>query len=205
MTALVALLSLLAAPTVMPGGVVRGESCNHNMACCCPDHRTEKGIKATASSVLERKSQYGADKVLDRDGENYAGQLGTSWCEGRAGNGEGEWVKLDFPSPRPLQGLLISAGYDNAPDVYVQNGRLKALTLTLSDGTRYTLRFGPYFRPSESEEGGQVINSPQLFRLPKSRKHVVKWLKLEIAEVEPGTKFKDTCISTVVPHAHVEE
>lgn len=175
------------------------------MACCCPDAAREVGIKASASSVLDGKAQYGADKVLDRDGENYAGYLETAWCEGKRGGGEGEWLRIDFPTARPLQGLLISAGYDRSPATYLENGRLKALLLTLSDGARYSLRFGPRYRTSGEDEKVQVLNSPQLFRLPKGSKHTVKWLKLQISEVEAGKKFTDTCISTVVPHASVEE
>jgi hypothetical protein len=108
------------------------------------------------------------------------------WCEGVAGNGRGEWVELEAARPNPLVALRIAPGFQSAdhPELFEQNGRPARLDLVLNGEHRFTVNLDD--RPGT-----------QLIPIVGYSKPVSK-VRLTIADVHPGSKYQDTCITMVV-------
>ena len=80
-----------------------------------------------ASSVLKEKNKpddyYGPGKAFD-------GDSATSWCEGRNGDGIGEYITLTM-DPVKIYGLAVLNGFGKVRHLYYQNNRVKDFRLTL--------------------------------------------------------------------------
>ncbi|WP_018884860.1 discoidin domain-containing protein [Paenibacillus massiliensis] len=127
----------------------------------------------TASSTLPDQSgnNYNPANLMD-------GNANTAWCEGVAGDGVGEWVKLDFGQPQVVNGIEILNGLTKSKASYLANNRFKRVQLEFSEGQRL------------------VMNSDALkYELDEPVR--TSWIKLTILEVESGTAYPDTCISEV--------
>jgi hypothetical protein len=202
---------LVGAAQAQEPAVLTGESCEQNMDCCCPDADLERGATARASSTLKPRTRYAAANVLRRIGGDFAGDPSSAWCEGAKGPGKGEWIEIRFDTQKPLQALLLSAGYDKSWTTFVENGRVRSMALLLSDGARFRLEFGPHFQDlPRGGEGFEPLdsptaqkNSPQLFVLPGEPRGI-SWFRLVLGDLQPGQKHPDTCISTIVPLPEVE-
>ncbi|MEK3788435.1 NADase-type glycan-binding domain-containing protein [Paenibacillus sp. FSL K6-1230] len=127
----------------------------------------------TASSTLPDQSgnNYNPANLID-------GNANTAWCEGVAGDGVGEWVKLDFGQPQVVNGIEILNGLTKSKASYLANNRFKRVQLEFSEGQRL------------------VMNSDAL-KYELDEPVQTSWIKLTILEVESGTAYPDTCISEV--------
>ncbi len=103
------------------------------------------------------------------------------WVEGVTGNGIGESFEITF-NKEPKY-LCIMNGYITADnkDLYFKNGRIKALKFEgLTTGVTFT-------RTLKDTPHPQTID---VHELGEERK-----VKVSIADVYPGTRYEDTCLS----------
>jgi hypothetical protein len=128
-----------------------------------------------ASSVLApaHGNTYGPRNLADGDNN-------TAWVEGSDGQGVGEFVVLEFDSPRTIRGLTLRNGYDKSPDIFDKNSRVKDIELRFSSGDSIdaTLKDAP---------GPQHVTLDQPIK--------AKWIELIIRSVYPGSKYSDTAIN----------
>lgn len=131
--------------------------------------------KASASSV------YSGDKLGKHVPENmYDGNLKTNWAENVSGNGVGEYVVFNFDKTYAVNKLRIYVGSHFNANVYKQNCRPKAITITFSDGSTEFVRL-------EDSYDEQIITFKQYYYTDS--------IKLTIEEVYTGTKYSDTVIA----------
>lgn len=136
---------------------------------------------ARASSTLPANKKHGFEaKHL---AENWPS---APWCEGVAGNGIGEWVELEPARPTPLVALRIAPGFhsNDHPELFEQNGRPARIEVLLNGEHRFSAVL-------DDKRGAQLIPIVG-YSKPISK------MRLTIAEVYPGSKYQDTCITMVV-------
>lgn len=123
---------------------------------------------------------YGVGGLLD-------GLRATAWCEGERGDGIGEAITVRLEAAAPLLGLTIRNGDARSKERYQRNNRVRVLDLMLVS-----------YDEREPQRSMQIVlrDTPdeQHIRLPW-RIGDPRLLELTIAEVYPGTQFKDTCIT----------
>lgn len=110
----------------------------------------------------------------------------TSWNEGVSGTGIGEWLMYTFSGPRKLSRVGIIPGYAKDDKRWYGNHRIKLATISASDGSQVQVSFA---------------DSPQVQYVdlngPSANYIEVSWLKIQIDDIYPGTKWDDTCVSEV--------
>jgi len=156
-------------PASLPRPSVAGESC-----------KWHGGAKYCASSVLKpqidnsgRIATYGPELLVD-------GLLDTAWVEGKSGNGEGEWVLVDFGSPRLIYALEIYNGYHKNVSLFRRNARVRGLEITLSNGHSQIATLADRAGPQTiSVQGGDNA----------------EWVQAKIRSVYQGSRYDDTAIS----------
>ncbi|EIC20448.1 NADase-type glycan-binding domain-containing protein [Thiorhodovibrio frisius] len=207
---------LLATSTVIPvfaqaATVINGQSCEQNLACDMQKTDLARAATASASSTLENSPEYAPANAIDAAPDvapgEYWGNSTTAWCEGAAGVGVGQTIRLDFAAPQPLALLNISPGYEKSLDLYTKNSRLREAHLTLSDGSEYRLVFGKHFYDASSLKQSWKpmdvpyleMNSPQVFEIsPEGQPpKVIDWMEIRILKADMGSKYSDTCISRI--------
>jgi hypothetical protein len=153
-------------------------------------------VSARAASSTLGGGRYDIGRIVD-------GDPATAWCEGRRGDGAGEWIEVevrgtpdDLAGCRPSAPGLIS-GYAKSAAVWNANGRV----------TR--VRFGPC-----GSSGGEVVDVPRapsfdrggaLLPVPPHEDAVrslhergTMCLRMTIVDVEAGSSG-DTCVSELAP------
>ena len=139
------------------------------------------GVRACTSSVLAtkgiNKSHYGPRNLAD-------GDAATAWVEGGKGDGRGEWIVLSWPSERRLTGFRIANGYGKSARLFKSNGRPHRLHLKFSSGETAELALA-----DSAKE--------RIYRLPHSI--YANWVRIEIREIRPGSRYRDTAISELQP------
>jgi hypothetical protein len=135
----------------------------------------------SASSHLptDRGGQYQSWMATD-------GALETSWVEGVAGSGIGEWFTLTFPGTIEVHSISMDVGYDRDADIFAKNNRIKKVTLVFSSGEQVELGFA-------DRRGMQTI---PLVRAPGPNIETTT-VKVVIDEVFPGTRYDDTCLAEI--------
>ncbi len=144
------------------------------------------GVSGQASSTLPPekdnldKEAYGAVKVVD-------GFIDTYWCEGKtekgpAGQGIGEWVRVDLGGSQSVRKMKVAVGNGYDEKTYRQNSRATGLKADFSDGTSKDLSL-------EDRPGWQEID------LGGTRS--LSWVKLTVTQVVEGTRWQDTAIADV--------
>ena len=151
---------------------------------------TERNVKdatafsgASASSVLPNESgyNYSAKNVLTSNN--------SCWCEGSAGYGEGEWIKLDLPELQRLYGLVIINGYAGTEKQYSYNGKLADILIEFSNGESTTVELKV---PPTSQ---RRMAQPIFFDTPVDTEYV----EITIKSVSKG-QCADTCLTYVAPY-----
>ena len=125
-------------------------------------------------------NSYGVGGLLD-------GRNETAWCEGVQGDGIGEAVTVRLEAASPLRGLTIRNGDARSMDHHQRNNRVRVLDLMLIsyDEREPPRSMNVVLRDTADE---QHVRLP--WDVPDPR-----LLELTIAEVYPGTRFKDTCLT----------
>lgn len=113
-----------------------------------------------------------------------SGESGKAWCEGVTGYGIGETVTLHFKPGVRLQQFAILNGYGKTPETFQNNSRVKLLRVQTSDGFAAIVTL-----PDKAEE--------HIVKLPRPVKP--QWVRFSIAEVYPGDRGSDTCLSAIQP------
>lgn len=135
----------------------------------------------SASSHLptDRGGQYQSWMAMD-------GALETSWAEGGAGPGVGEWIQLDFPGIVEIHSINLDVGYDRDADIFYANNRIKRATFIFSSGEQIEMTFS-------DTQGMQMI---VLARAPGPNIETT-FVKMVIEEVYPGSRHDDTCLAEI--------
>jgi hypothetical protein len=132
------------------------------------------------SSVLapQGDNKYGPENFIDGEG-------GKAWCEGVTGYGIGESVTIRFKPAVRVQEFTFLNGYPKTDDTFKNNSRVKQFRIQTSDG------FATAVTVPDSKDGHTI-------KLPRPAKP--QWVRFTIAEVYPGARGSDTCISGILPN-----
>jgi len=107
------------------------------------------------------------------------GPEGAAWCEGVAGNGEGETIRIETSPTVTAYAISIRNGYQKSAAVFSNNGRVKTVEIEAAGRVeRFTLR---------DAAGEQRLE----FRKPIE----ANTFTARIVSVYPGVRYADTCIS----------
>lgn len=115
------------------------------------------------------------------------GKLETAWLEGVKGNGIGEWIMYSSETDQIVSSITLYNGYLKNDKVYINNGKIKKLSIEFSDGEIITKDL-----PKEkyiNAKNGYVIN----LEIPKTTTSV----KLTILDAYQGAYYTDTGISEI--------
>ncbi|MCP4867474.1 MAG: hypothetical protein GY898_01995 [Proteobacteria bacterium] len=153
------------------------------------DRRKRHGEGVASSELLEGNGTlHAADRIGDVKGD-------TAWCESAPDDGIGEWVELWLdcgPSTsRGIRGMGVRAGYGRTETFWRQNNRVSDAIISVDVQGRdafiaevmFDDQVGQMYVPFDSTvrcDPGETIRA-----------------KLEIVEVVEGTKYTDTCVSTM--------
>lgn len=164
-------------------------------------------LRASASSTLapQGKATYTAAQAADYDGT-------TAWCEGKPGDGVGEWLEVRRSEVDKsgktfedegfchLEGWLVVPGYAKSQAAWEGNGRVRTFRLSPcgkpTEGKLYTLT------PGAAPTGKGLLGLAR--RFDRSAVFVMDedldrtCVRLTLVEVEKG-KAEDTCISELRP------
>ena len=138
---------------------------------------------AEASSELHEGDRYFGAK-------NLVNAMGSCWIEGVEGDGIGESVTLSLKKPCRIDGFYLTNGFrqkggssQEQKTLYEINGRVAELEVKVDDQ--------PSFRTTVPD-----MPVPYFVLLPHGETMAHK-VKLTIAAVYRGTKYRDTCIGEV--------
>ncbi len=133
----------------------------------------DKILRVTASSVLQDPyGDYSPQNIIDGDTK-------TAWCV--KGNGEEEWIQIDFRESVLMRNIGVFPGFGKSEDFFLYNNRPKGLKIEYSNGSSNFIYTIPQF--TTSEHGLAPTETT--------------YLKLTINGVYEGTKYNDTCISEI--------
>jgi hypothetical protein len=131
-----------------------------------------------ASSILSPQfgNSYGVQHLFSGNGS-------SAWVEGRAGQGIGEWVVIEFEGHRLVRGFEVLNGYQKNSDIYTKNSRVRRLRVVFSQGESLTFDLQDKF-------------GPQTISLDRPIK--AHWVQFVIDDVYPGNRYTDTALSRLL-------
>lgn len=137
-------------------------------------------VRFCVSSFLapQSENQYGPEIFIGNDEKK-------AWCEGVIGYGLGESVTMHFKPAVRVQEFTFVNGYQKSEDTFKNNSRVKRLNIQTSDG------FATVVTVPDSKDG-------HIIKLARPVKP--QWVRFTIAEVYPGARGADTCISGIFPN-----
>jgi hypothetical protein len=145
------------------------------------------GVGCANFSAPAGVDRYCASSVLPPQfGNNYearnlfGAQPDMAWVEGTPGQGNGEWVTVEFDSERLVKAIVVRNGYQKNDDIYGKNSRVRRLRLVFSQGETLTFTL-------------QDRTGPQTITL--DRPVNARWIEFVIDDVYPGSRYSDTAIS----------
>lgn len=113
------------------------------------------------------------------------GKSNTFWSESVKGYGEKEWVEITKIIPVTVSELIIVNGNQSSEKAFMENAKLKTITLSVGDGKSFTYKFDKF-------EYGYKDHIK--FVKPVTADYML----LNIIEAEPGEMFKNTCMSEII-------
>lgn len=145
-------------------------------------------LAAKASSELKpsKVASYVADNAFD-------GNPATAWCEGAAGDGSNEWIEIPLGDARDLEAtpsviLDVYNGYQKDKASFVDNGAPGMMRIEL-------LGDGQVLGQTEAA----CNDVCQVYVPVKKEWKGMLALRITVLVVRAGARWKDTCISEVVP------
>jgi tetratricopeptide (TPR) repeat protein len=114
----------------------------------------------------------------------------AAWCEGVVGDGAGQSIVMHVDGGGSFRRFWIGGGYTRTDKTFRENNRPRHVRLTSDLGLNVVMEL-----PDGKESLTVEVPLPWMQR----------WLKLEIVDVYPGTKYQDTCISFMAPDLEYEE
>ena len=135
-----------------------------------------------ASSVAPAYKTYSYTPAKTTDNDNT-----TAWLEGVKGNGENEWIEFSAETEQYVNGIVIYNGYQKNEKTYINNGKLKKVRLTFSDGTTldHELKVQNF---KESYNGVNI-------KFDETKK--TKSIRITILSVYKGAYYEDTGINEI--------
>ena len=115
------------------------------------------------------------------------GKLETAWLEGVKGNGIDEWIMYSAETDQTVSSITIYNGYLKNDKVYINNGRIKKLSVEFSDGEIITKEI-PKTNYKNAKNGYTIT-----LENPKQTTSV----KLTILDAYQGAYYTDTGISGI--------
>lgn len=135
-------------------------------------------VRFCTSSVLkpQGKNSYGPENLRLADD--------TSWCEGVAGEGIGEWISISFPFRAvTVKKITITNGYGKSAKSFAENSTVKRFELTTKEGVKDSKLNLPDTADPETWVFDTAFTTSEI--------------KLTIAEVYGKKKFQDTCVNAI--------
>jgi len=165
-------------------------SCEQDMGCSRPavERGDIKELRASSQLLKAKKpKRYAPSNVLD-DKE------ATAWCEGKSDDGVGEWISIGFKTEQVIDGLLITPFFGKSIKLAKSNNRITTLDLIV-DSKNYRVNTAPLtYNMCGSDDCAELNTSQQIhFGEPTKAKNITVYIR----EIERGSKYRDTCISTV--------
>ena len=136
-------------------------------------------------SSVRASSQHSSEGSYTYDPMNALLDNASCWCEGASDDGVGEYIELSDTKTQTVSGCQIKNGYTRDSSVFNNNGRMTKVRFEFSDGTSYSSDIDP------NDMSLQSI----LFPSPVETSS----LRIVIESVKSGDKYKDTCITLVMP------
>lgn len=134
---------------------------------------------AEASSVRGTDSEggrYSVNSVLSND-------IQTKWVPQKSDDGGiGEWIQISAPTDQYVRGVEIFNGYHKDSTVWSNNNRVKACTLSFSNGTSRDFI---------------LDDTIDLIRLDLGEVVQTRYIRLTINSIYKGTKWNDTAITYI--------
>lgn len=185
-----------------------------------PDYE-RRPVKAKASSALAPQGsvRYEAKNLID-------GNPGTAWCEGKADDGIGESFELHIGEAKSNEyycrpeGLTIVPGYARSTAHFLNNNRIRKLRVSECD-TPNDYRDVTFVKPATTAEKAAVMiyldyddhlpgadngsdDSAHRYKVSGKKakgeeRSPPSCLRFTIMEVDPGAKYRDSCISEIAP------
>ncbi|PLW77659.1 NADase-type glycan-binding domain-containing protein [Cohaesibacter celericrescens] len=103
-----------------------------------------------------------------------------AWCEGKHGNGVGEWFEFTARPSTTIRKMIFFNGYQKSRKSFSQNARARDITIRTDSGLVLNRRLLDRW-------GKQVINLDGW--------HQISSIRVTIRSVYPGTKYSDLCLS----------
>jgi hypothetical protein len=147
---------------------------------CATQNGQYAEVRFCVSSVLppEGEDKHGPEVFVENDEKK-------AWCEGVVGYGHNESVTLHFKPAVRVQQIEFSNGYQKSDETFANNSRVKNLRIQTSDG------FAAVITVPDTKDAHTI-------KLPRAVKP--QWVRFSIAEVYPGARGADTCISAILPN-----
>jgi len=142
----------------------------------------------------------------------FDGKLDTAWVEGVPGDGEGEFVVVEFENPVAIDGFVLYPGYIKTRKTFVENSVPRVIEIYFDNEfhRQYTITYDleifipeyelnpnvtePSFRPMGCYHTGDEVNlSPRIVILDNPVR--TSTIKLLVKSALSGSKYHDLCIS----------
>lgn len=136
----------------------------------------------TSSSTLASQGKFSYKPNLTLDGK-----LETAWLEGSKGNGIGEWIMYSSENNQTVSSVTIYNGYLKNNTTYLNNGRMKKISLEFSDGSILTYDIAK-LSFNESKNG---------FTINFDNPIVTSSIKLTVLDVYNGAYYSDLAVSEI--------
>lgn len=146
------------------------------MASAAPPAKVKATI--TASSTYEGESKHPAAAAFD-------GSLGTSWAEGKASAGKGEWIEIAWDKPQPIRSVSIWGGDFRGTEEWEQRNRVAKVKLAYTTSAGEEVRdveIGDRFARKDVKIDGSAG---------------VKKLRITLTDFHSGQVYDDTHIAEV--------
>ena len=154
---------------------------NNTTAEDTPSEPTEYGPPTfswvSTSSTL---ANYPVTNTTDKD-------LRTAWLEGTKGNGIGEWVIYSSENNQKVSSITLYNGYLKNDKVYLNNGRIKELSIEFSDGEIIT----------RDLEKASFYDAKKGYVITFEKPRITTSVKLTILDVYQGSYYTDTGFSEI--------
>jgi hypothetical protein len=111
------------------------------------------------------------------------GDLDTSWVEGVAGDGVGEWVRISLSEDKIYYGFDIFAGYGESEELWEKNNRVKKVRLNFSNGETGEVDLVDVY-DYQNLSFNQIMSG-------------LTYVDVEILDVYEGTDYDDTAIAEI--------
>ncbi|MFT5680429.1 MAG: hypothetical protein ACI8RZ_001335 [Myxococcota bacterium] len=164
---------------------------------------------ASASADSTLAGNYGAQLAFD-------GDLSTAWCEGDSGVGLHESINITLSKPGVIEAILVHGGYFKSAPLLAANGRVRALNMVAGDAEGPQIRANVILQDPAAVPAADpctpgetmALSADEWFSRTQNAHGALFWtndgdaqtvnqISFTLADVYPGAKYQDTCISEI--------